>query len=110
MKDAGRGAVYEKISPNEAYNIMKNSKNVIVIDVRSEEEYNLGHIENAISIPLSDLNAKVEKIIISKDEIILVYCRSGIRSEAAARELIELGYSYVYDMGGIIEWPYKIVI
>ena len=109
MKDAARGAVYEKISPNEAMKIIRSGEECIMLDVRSPEEYKSGHIEGAVSLPIENINNLSAVIIPNKDNFVIVYCRSGIRSEIAAEELIRLGYSYVYDMGGIVNWPYEIV-
>lgn len=110
MKDASRGADYEKISPLEAKKIINSDKVKIIIDVRGEDDYKLGHIKDAISLPLEEIEVKCLSVISDKNSIILVYCARGIRSEFACRKLIELGYSYVYDMGGILYWPYEIVI
>lgn len=80
-------------------------ENVTIIDVRTVEEYKEGHIEGAINLPLDIIH----NIDISKDNKIIVYCRSGRRSNLAAIELIGLGYETVYDMGGIENWPYDLV-
>lgn len=109
MKDAFRGAVYVKISPQEVKRMINGDKEVIILDVRSTEEYKAGHIKNAISLPLNNLNVLSKQIITDSNKVIIVYCKSGIKSKAAAKELINLGYSYVYDMGGISNWPYEIV-
>ena len=101
--------IYEKISVEEAKNIIDNSQYDVILDVRSLEEYNEGHIENAILIPSNELKDKAETILVDKDAVILVYCRSGRRSASAAKELIHMGYTKVYDFGGIIDWPYEIM-
>lgn len=108
MKDAARGAVYEKISPDEAMKIISSEEECIMLDVRSTEEYISGHIEGAVSLPIENINNLSAVIIPNKDKVVIVYCGSGVRSETAAKKLISLGYSYVYDMGGIINWPYEI--
>lgn len=104
---------YAKISPQQAKFIMDNEAyNCIIIDVRSLDEYNSGHIPNAISLPNETItadNPQVTAILPNKDQTILVYCRSGKRSKEASNKLVTLGYSHVYDIGGIIDWPYEIV-
>ncbi|MDY4605229.1 rhodanese-like domain-containing protein [Clostridium tertium] len=80
-----------------------------MLDVRSEEEYNSGHIENSILIPIDKLEEEAENILNDKNKKILVYCRSGNRSKKASNILLEKGYTNVYDFGGIKDWPYEIV-
>lgn len=97
-----------KITSEEAKEEMNNS-NVIILDVRTEDEYNSGHIENSVLIPVDDLENKAEELLVNKEQKILVYCRSGNRSKKAADLLVEMGYTNVYDFGGIKDWPYEIV-
>jgi rhodanese-related sulfurtransferase len=99
---------YKKISAEDAKKII-DSEDVIVLDVRTPEEFNEGHIENAVLLPVSDIKDKAGEVLTDKDAKILVYCRSGNRSATAAKELIEMGYTDVYDFGGIMSWPYEIV-
>ena len=101
-------AEYKKITSDEAKNIMLTEK-PIVVDVRSLEEYNEGHIPNAISIPLETIENEAETKLKNKDDLILVYCRSGRRSREAALRLIEKGYTNVIDFGGIQDWNGEIV-
>jgi rhodanese-related sulfurtransferase len=96
------------ITPEEA-KAMMDEGGVIVVDVRSGQEYAGGHIEGAISIPLEEIAAKAAELLPDKDAVILVYCRSGMRSHAAAEALADMGYTLVYDFGGIQSWPYDIV-
>lgn len=96
-----------KISQKKAKEIIDNAE-VIIIDVRTKEEYEQGHIQNAVLIPDFELKDKAEKIIKNKSIKILIYCQSGIRSSAAEKLLIYMGYENVYDFGGIIDWPYGI--
>lgn len=100
-------ATYKKISVKDAKEIIE-SEDVIILDVRTQEEYNEGHIENAILLPVTDIKDKAEEILKDKGEKILVYCRSGNRSATASKQLIKMGYTNVYDFGGIISWPYEI--
>lgn len=99
---------YKKITSDEAKNIMLTEK-PIVVDVRSLEEYNEGHIPNAISVPLETIENEAETKLKNKDDLILVYCRSGRRSREAALRLIEKGYTNVIDFGGIQDWNAEIV-
>lgn len=99
---------YKKITPEEAKNMMAED-DVIILDVRTAEEYAEVHIEGALLIPDSELAAQASEKLPDKDQTILVYCRSGRRSEASARALVDMGYSAVYDFGGIIDWPYETV-
>ncbi len=99
---------YVKISPAEAKEIMDNEES-IVLDVRTKDEYDQGHIEGAVLLPVDEISAKAEEVLEDKSTKILVYCRSGNRSATAAKTLIEMGYENVLDFGGIIDWPYEIV-
>lgn len=101
-------AEYKKITSDEAKNIMLTEK-PIVVDVRSLEEYNEGHIPNAISVPLETIENEAEAKLKNKDDLILVYCRSGRRSREAALRLIEKGYTNVIDFGGIQDWNGEVV-
>ena len=100
---------YEQISAKEAKEIMDTEKDYIIIDARTTEEFNEGHIEGAILIPEYEVTLRAESEIPNKDALILVYCRSGRRSKIAADALVALGYTNVKEFGGIIDWPYEIV-
>ena len=100
---------YQRIKAEEAKNIIAQEEDIIILDVRTQEEYNQGHIPNSVLIPDANLRDEVEERIPDKDTKILVYCRSGRRSAASARVLIDMGYTDVYDFGGILDWPYDIV-
>lgn len=106
-KEKNQNPVYQSISAEEAKEMMDGD--AIVLDVRTQEEYDQGHIEGALLLPLSDIQMGELSLLEDKDQVILVYCRSGNRSETAARLLIEEGYRQVFDFGGIIDWPYDIV-
>lgn len=101
-------AEYKKITAEEA-KAMIDSDDVIILDVRTQEEYDSGHIENAILLPVTEIADKSGDILTDKDAKILVYCRSGNRSASAAKNLIDMGYTDVYDFGGINSWPYGII-
>lgn len=96
-----------KISTEEAKEMMDNDNSIIILDVRTLEEYNTGHISGAILIPHNEIGETVEDIIPDHSSTILLYCRSGRRSSIAADDLVNLGYSNVYDFGGINDWEYE---
>lgn len=98
--------LYTKITPEEAKNIMDNEDNVIILDVRTQEEFDSGHIEGAILLPYDQISEKASEVLPDKNQTILVYCRSGNRSKTASETLISMEYTKVYDFGGIIDWPY----
>ena len=96
------------ISTEEAKDIIDSEENYIILDVRTEEEYKEGHIPDAINIPNEEISIETSNKLTDKDQLILVYCRSGNRSREASKKLVELGYSNVQDFGGINDWEYDI--
>ena len=102
-------ATYEQISGAEAKALMDSESGYIIIDARTQEEYDQGHIPGAILIPEYEIADRAEKELHDKNQLILVYCRSGRRSKIAAEELVKLGYTNVKEFGGIIDWEYEIV-
>ena len=100
---------YEQITPEQAKNIMDTETGYIIIDARTTEEFAEGHIENAILIPEYEIAERAEKELPRKEQLILVYCRSGRRSKIASEELVKLGYTNVKEFGGIIDWTYDVV-
>ena len=102
-------ANYQQISAQEAKNLMDTEKNYIILDTRTQEEFAEGHIENAILIPHYEISEKAETLLTDKNQLILVYCRSGNRSKQASQALIDLGYTNIKEFGGIIDWEYGIV-
>ena len=100
---------YDQITPQEAKTIMDTESDYIIIDARTNEEFAEGHIENAILIPEYEIADRADNELPDKDDLILVYCRSGRRSKIASEELVKLGYTNVKEFGGIIDWPYEIV-
>ena len=108
-KEDTASSSYEKITSKEAKEMMDGNSDIIILDVRSEEEFNTGHIEGALLIPDNQITEKAEDTLTEKSATILVYCRSGRRSALAAKDLSELGYSNVYDFGGITDWEYDTV-
>ena len=105
----GGSATYEQINGAEAKALMDSESGYIIIDARTQSEYDDGHIPGAILIPEYEIADRAEKELPDKDQLILVYCRSGRRSKIAAEELVKLGYTNVKEFGGIIDWEYKIV-
>jgi phage shock protein E len=98
------------ITAEEAKNMIDQEESIVIVDVRTQEEYDAGYIEGALLIPDFDIETKAETILPDKDATILVYCRSGRRSALAAQKLVELGYQNIYDFGGIIDWNYNIIL
>ena len=105
--DSG-SAAYDQISGAEAKALMDSESGYIIIDARTQEEYDDGHIHGAILIPEYEIADRAEKELPDKNQLILVYCRSGRRSKIAAEELVKLGYTNVKEFGGIIDWEYEI--
>ena len=105
----GDDATYEQITPVEAKALMDSEKDYIILDVRTPEEFATGHIAGAILIPDYEIGEKAESVLPDKDQLILVYCRSGRRSKNAASELATLGYTNIKEFGGIIDWEYGTV-
>jgi len=102
-------ASWRTISAEEAMQLMSDTQGFILVDVRTEQEYQEAHIEGAILIPSSDIEALAESMLPDKDATILLYCRSGGRSAGAAATLAGMGYTNIYDFGGIMSWPYGTV-
>lgn len=102
-------ATYAQISQEEAKRLMDTEKDYIILDVRTQEEYDEGHIENAILIPDFEIEEKAESVLTDKNALILVYCRSGRRSKIASEKLAEMGYKNVKEFGGINTWEYGTV-
>lgn len=95
------------ITAEEAKSIMDRETGYIILDTRTEEEYAQGHIPGAILIPYDEVLSKAEGILKDKEQLILVYCRSGRRSKLAAADLVKLGYTNIKEFGGILDWPYE---
>lgn len=98
---------YQKITAKEGRDLIQSDSSVILLDVRTVAENKEIRIPGSLLIPLDTLNAQAELLLGDKQAKIVIYCRSGNRSKEAADILIELGYKNIYDMGGIIDWPYE---
>lgn len=98
-----------KISMNEAMEMMETEEGYIILDVRTMEEYKEGHIPGAICVPNETIGEHEIEELPDKEQMILVYCRSGNRSKQAAAKLAEQGYTQIYEFGGIMDWPGEVV-
>ncbi len=107
--EAAAKAEYSKITPEQAKEIMDSNNDVIILDVRTAEEFAEGHIQNAVLLPDSEIRGTAAEVLPDKSAEILAYCRSGRRSAAASKELVDMGYTNVKDFGGIIDWTYETV-
>ena len=96
---------YTQISMEEAIAMMEESTDYILLDVRTPEEFAELHIPDAINVPNEEIGTDEIPELPNKEQLILVYCRSGNRSKQASEKLAKLGYSNVYEFGGIIDWP-----
>ncbi len=99
---------YKSVSSEEAKQLMDTEEGYIILDVRTEEEYEQGHIKNAVLIPDYEIESRAEKELPDKNQLIMVYCRSGRRSKNASDILASLGYTNIVEFGGIIDWEYEI--
>ena len=98
---------YIQISAEGAKQIMDSDEDFIILDTREQYEYDEEHIPGAILIPYTEIDAKAAELLPDKNQLILVYCRSGRRSKIAAESLVNLGYTNIVEFGGIIDWPYE---
>lgn len=100
---------YKSISPQDAKKRIDNEKNILLIDVRTPEEFRSIRIPNSISVPLNNLKYTIEKVAPNKDTEIIVYCQRGARASSASNELAKMGYTNISNLGGIMSWPYDTV-
>ncbi len=100
---------YTQITPQEAKQIIDTEKDYIIVDARTPEEFESGHIKNAIVLQEENVKELAPQMFPNKDKLILVYCRSGNRSKKVAQALADMGYTNVKEFGGIISWPYETV-
>ena len=107
-KENDQGVVYLNITAEEAKEIMDTEEGYIILDVRTQDEFDESRIPGAILIPHDEITEKAEDLLTNKDQLILVYCRSGRRSKLAAEALVELGYTSIKEFGGLIDWPYEV--
>lgn len=107
-KENDQEAVYVNITAEEAKEIMDSQEGYIILDVRTQAEYDEGHIPGAVLIPNTEIEDRAGGELPDKDQLILVYCRSGNRSKQASQILARLGYTNIKEFGGIIDWPYEV--
>ena len=100
--------MYVNITAEEAKEIMDTQQGYVILDVRTQEEYDQGHIPGAIVISHEEIEEKAESVLQDKSQLILVSCRSGRRSKIAAEALVKLGYTNIKEFGGILDWPYEV--
>lgn len=97
---------YTNISPKDALDVIKGDNKAVLIDVRTPEEFQVIRIPGSVLIPDYEIKDKIAEVVPDKDTTVIIYCRSGNRSRSAAKALIKMGYTKVFDLGGIIDWPY----
>ena len=102
---AGQEVSYRQINMDEAITMMEEESSYIILDVRTPEEFADKHIPGAINIPNETISTEEIPELPDKDQLILVYCRSGNRSKQASEKLAALGYTNIVDFGGINDWP-----
>lgn len=108
FNQASQEATYDQITQEEAKNLMDTEPDALILDVRTEEEYASGHIPGAICIPNETIDDTITAQLPDKDQLILIYCRSGNRSKQASEKLVNLGYTNIKEFGGINTWSYEI--
>jgi phage shock protein E len=102
----GKTISYTNISPKDALGVIKGDSKAVLVDVRTPEEFQVIRIPGSVLIPDYEIEEKIADAVPDKDTTVIVYCRSGNRSRTAAKKLIDMGYTRVFDLGGIIDWPY----
>lgn len=100
---------YRQINAEQAKKIMDEQQGYLILDVRTKEEFEQGHIPGAVLLPNEEIGTEEIDVLPDKDQLILVYCRSGNRSKQASQKLVDLGYTNIYEFGGINQWPYDII-
>lgn len=100
---------YRQVTTEEAVNIMQTEENYVILDVRTAQEFASGHIPGAVLLPNETIGTEDIPLLPDKDQLILVYCRSGNRSKQAAEKLAQLGYTNIVEFGGINSWTGEIV-
>ena len=100
--------MFQAISAADAKKMMESGQDIKILDVRTKDEYAEGHIKDAVLLPVAEVELEAEDVLEDKGQAVLVYCRSGVKSRIASQLLVELGYTDVYEFGGILNWPYEI--
>jgi len=106
----GQNMGYKQITQEQAKSIIDSQKNIVILDVRTKQEFVAEHIPNSICIPVEEITASdtPPKELKDKNQTVLVYCRSGRRSKIAARHLADMGFKNILEFGGITTWPYDV--
>ena len=99
---------YRQITMDEAVTMMEQETGYIILDVRRPDEFAAGHIPNAINVPNETIGTDEIAELPNKDQLIMVYCRSGRRSKEASEKLVKLGYTNIVEFGGILDWKGEI--
>ena len=105
----GCGATYTQISQEEAMQMMRDESGYLIVDVRRPDEFAESHIAGAVNVPNESIEDEMPAELPDKDQLLLIYCRSGNRSKEASQKLAEMGYTRVYEFGGINTWEGEIV-
>ena len=100
---------YRQISVDEAVTMMTQESGYVILDVRRPDEFAEGHIPNAINVPNESIGTDEIPELPNKDQLIMVYCRSGRRSKEASEKLVKLGYTNIVEFGGILDWKGEII-
>ena len=100
---------YRQITMDEAVTMMAQESGYVILDVRRPDEFAAGHIPNAINVPNESIGTSDIPELPDKDQLIMVYCRSGRRSKEASEKLVKLGYTNIVEFGGILDWKGEIV-
>lgn len=100
---------YRQISMGEAVTMMAQETGYIILDVRRPDEFAAGHIPNAINVPNESIGTSEIPELPDKNQLIMVYCRSGRRSKEASEKLVKLGYTNIVEFGGILDWKGDII-
>ncbi len=106
--DSSDSSSYQQVDAETAKELMDTEDDYVILDVRTQAEYDEGHIPGAILIPHDTVTTAAEDALPDKGQLILVYCRSGNRSKQASQTLVDLGYTNVVEFGGINSWPYEV--
>ena len=100
---------YQQITAEEAKSMMEEQPDAVILDVREQDEYDAGHIPGAVLLSFGTIDEETAASAIPEnDTVVLVYCRSGNRSKTASQSLVDLGYTQIYEFGGIQDWPYDL--
>lgn len=106
---SSNGPTYKQISQDEAMQMMQDETDYLIVDVRRPDEFAEAHIAGAINVPNEGITDEMPEELPDTDQILLIYCRTGNRSKEASRKLADIGYSNVYEFGGIETWKGEIV-